>query len=324
MGSLRYVRVDEPYWISLAEEPIPEPGPDEVRLRAVRSLISAGSELRRYRRYEGYGAFQYPVTDLGYSMVGAVEAVGANVTAAKPGERFIAVKRHATHVLTQVEADTTRTAVRVPDGVSDEEGTFGPLLRSTLNWTRNFAVEAEDTVVVVGQGLVGALQLQGVRLHSPRRVFVTDGNPLRLDLARRMGADEAIDVNAGDPVAAIRELTGGRGADVVIETVGGAYVDSVGQSIQMCRSGGRVVIVGMHTAPIPIPYSGLHSLTIVGSNVGYDYSARLFRRAMELLAEGRFQVAPLITHRFSYEEAAAAFDLLDRRPGEAMGVVLEW
>ncbi len=324
MTEVRYLRLDEPGQLTLATAELPPLPADQVLLEARRSLISTGSELRRYRRYEGYTAFTYPVTDLGYSMVGTVTAVGDAVRGPAVGDRYVAVQRHATAVQTPADIDGVRTAVRVPDGVSDEEATFGPLLRSSLNWLRNYAIEPDQTVVIVGQGLVGALQMQAARLHTPRRLIVTDALPLRLDLARQLGADEAINAAEGDPVAAVRELTGGRGADVVVETVGGASVDSFVQALRMCRTGGRVVAVGMHTAPVPIPPHTLHGITVVGSQVGYSLAAGIFRRGLELVADGHFRVAPLVTHRFAFTAAADAYDLLDRRPAEALGVILEW
>ncbi len=324
MDDLQFVQVDEPYRVRLVSEPTRPPAADEVLLRARRSLISTGSELRRYRRYAGYDAFQYPVTDLGYSMVGEVVAIGAAVEGVAVGERYVTVQRHATLVHTRANVDGVRTAVRVPEGVSDEAATFGPLLRSTVNWIRNAAITVTDTVVVVGQGLVGALQLQAARLHSPQRTIVTDTWPLRLDLARRCGADEVINAATEDPVAEVRRLTGGQGAEVVIETVGGAAVDSFAQALRMCRGGGRLVAVGMHTAPVPVPAHTIHDKLVIGSQIGYDVGAAVFARAMALLAQGQFAVEPLITHRYDYRRVAEAYALLDERPGEALGVVLEW
>jgi len=320
----RYVQVDAPYRISLQTAELPEPGPGEVLLQARSSLISTGSELRRYRRYEGYGAFQYPVTDLGYSMVGCITAVGPNLPDACVGQRAVAVQRHADWIVTPFQNDGVRTAVPVPDGVGDDEATFGPLLRSTVNWLRNDAIEPEHTVVVVGAGLVGQLQAQAALLHTPRKLIVTDATPLRLDIAKACGAHEVINAAEVDPVAAVKSLNGGKGADVVIETVGGAYVESFEQACRMTRTGGRMVAVGMHTAPVAIPPHTIHNISIVGSQIGYRTEAAVFRRAMELLAEGRFRTGELITHRFAFEDAAEAYRLLDERPGEALGVVLRY
>ncbi len=299
-------------------------GPGEVLLQARSSLISTGSELRRYRQYEGYEAFEYPVTDLGYSMVGEIAAVGPQVPATWVGHRAVAVQRHADWVVTPYEHDGVRTAVEVPDGVSDDEATFGPLLRSTVNWLRNYAIEPEHTVVVVGAGLVGQLQAQAALLHTPRQVIVTDAIPLRLEIAQSCGAHEVIQAGEVDPVAAVKSLTGGKGADVVIETVGGASVESFAQACRMTRSGGRMIAVGMHTAPVAIPVHTVHHISIVGSQIGYRTAAAVFRRAMDLLAEGKFRTGPLITHRFAFENAAEAYRLLDQRASEALGVILRY
>ncbi|MBI2299136.1 MAG: zinc-binding dehydrogenase [Armatimonadetes bacterium] len=323
MLTTRYVRVDEPCAVRLAEEAIDPPGEHEVLLAARRSLISTGSELRRYRRYEGYDAFTYPVTDLGYSFAGTLVAAGRAVRA-QAGDRYAAVARHASLVTMAANADEVRTALPIPAGVSDEEATFGPLLRSTLNWLRVAAVTPGHTVAVLGQGLVGALLLQAVKLRQVARVFVTDTYPLRLDIARACGADEAIHAGETDPVQAVRALTGGRGADVVIDTVGGAFTDSFGQALGLCRSGGRIVMVGMHTRPLALPVHTIHDKTRVGSNVGYDTSARIFARGLAMIEAGSFRPGALITHRFAIDDVAAAYQLLDQRPEEALGVILEW
>lgn len=324
MTACRHVRVNAPYQLDFADEELPPPADDELLLKARSSLISTGSELRRYRRYEGYTAFQYPVCDLGYSFTGEVVERGGQLQAVAPGTRVVAVKRHATHVLTRYQVDETRTAVPIPDGVSDDEATFAPLLRSTLNWTRLADIQLDDSVAVLGQGLVGALLLQAAKLHHPKRLLATDTYALRLDLARRLGADEAFDAAAVDPVRAVREATGGKGANVVIETVGGAFTQSFEQAIGMCASGGRIVLVGMHTKPLSIPAHTMHDKRLLGSSLGYDYRAEVMRLGLDLVARRRLDVASLLTHRFGAAQAAEAYALLDQHPDQALGVILDW
>jgi threonine dehydrogenase-like Zn-dependent dehydrogenase len=304
------------------EAPVPAIGPREALVRNRRTLISRGSEIgRRYLMAEAVDP-----AIMGYSAAGVVAAVGAAVAEYVVGQRVVAVAPHAEYIAVDVDREDGTWLMPLPDEVSFERGAFHPLATGATMWAKIAGVQSGDTVAVLGQGLVGSLVMQALRPYAPGRVIAIDALANRRALAAQLGADVVIDAAAGDPVAAVLDLTGGNGADVVIDCVGGrAGVRSFAQALDMCRPLGRIHLIALyHGEPLPLDSSKLQRRLLIG---GY-YTAESRRpgaeRAMAALRDGSLQVAPLITHRFPYGEAKAAFDLLYERPGEALGVIFDW
>ena len=202
--------------IQLEDVPIPEINANQIRVKADTTLISRGSELfRRYIREEAV-----PHTIMGYSLTGTVDAVGTEVEGYNVGERVMAVAPHAEYVTAEPDATDGRI-VRLLDGVSFEEGTFLPLATSAVAWADSSGVKSGDTVVVLGQGLVGSLMMQVFRAYDPERIITVDGLPFRCQLSTQLGADVSINANETDPVEEVLRLTDGSGADLVVDCVGG-------------------------------------------------------------------------------------------------------
>ena len=309
--------------IAMEEVEIPQPGPGEVLVRLEASLISRGSEiLRRYRMEE-------PVDHsmMGYSDAGVVAAVGEGVEGISLGDRVCAVAPHAQYVIADTQASPHPRVVRLPDAVSCEAATFLPLATSSNVWCRTADIQRHETVVVMGQGLVGSLCMQIAKQYQARQVIAVDALPLRCELAERLGADHVIDVSEQDPVEAVRELTDGRGAEVVLETVGGPPgIESFRQSVDLCAAGGRVVLIALyHGQPLPLDASAVMSKRIVGGNIEMherrEWASAL---SLQMIADGRLRVDEMVSRRFPYLEAPEAFHLLNDRLGEALGVVLNW
>ena len=202
--------------IQLEEVPTPTPGPDEVLARTDVTLISRGSELfARYIRDEAVSP-----SIMGYSLAGRVEAVGDDVLTYGVGDRVMIVAPHATHAI-GTPRDTDGRMVCLPDDVSEEAATFLPLVTSAVAWADSSGVRPGDTVVVLGQGLVGSLMLQVLRTRDVGRIIAVDALASRCDLSRSLGADIVVNARETDPVAAVRSATDGAGADLVIDCVGG-------------------------------------------------------------------------------------------------------
>jgi threonine dehydrogenase-like Zn-dependent dehydrogenase len=308
--------------IVVEEAPRPAPRRREALVRTVRSLISRGSEIgRRYLHAEAIDP-----AIMGYSAAGVVEQVGADVTEYAPGDRVAVVAPHAEYVLGDVDREDGSWMMRLPDALSFEQAAFHPLATGAVMWAEIAGVQPGDAVVVLGQGLVGSLVMQALRAHRPGRVIAVDALPARCALAERLGADAVVNAGADDPVRAVLDLTGGQGAEVVVDCVGGqAGVRSFDQALDMCRVFGRIHLIALyHGAPLPLDSSKIQRRLLVGG-----YFTRASRRpaadqALAMLADGRFQVEPLITHRFPYTAAKPAYDLLAERPGEALGVIFTW
>ena len=311
------------YNILLEEVEMPSVAPTEIRVRAERSLISRGSEI--WRRYVREEAIDH--RSMGYSLVGRVEEVGAEVEAFALGDRVAALAPHAQYVTVEVINTHHRpAAVVLPEEVSAEEGTFWPLGTSSVLWMWQTAAGANDTMVIQGQGLVGSGCMQVAKAQGVGRVIAVDALPLRCELARELGADEVVDASTGDPLEAVKLLTDGQGADVVVEAVGGrAGAAAFAQAQDMLRPGGLLQVLGLYEEePLPLYSSKIMGKRLVGSYLEASKRAEGSARTLELLAAGRIQFDKMITHRFPYTAAAEAFDLLYNRLGETMAVLLTW
>jgi alcohol dehydrogenase len=175
-------------------------------------------------------------------------------------------------------------------------------------------------VVIVGAGPIGLAAVLTARLFSPSSIVVVDPAEPRRDAAKRLGADVIL---GGDPTAAeevVRSMTGGLGADVVIEAVG------IPETFELCtrlvRPGGRVANVGVHGKPATLHLESLwiKNLTITTGLVDTSTTPAL----LGLLADGRLDPTSLVTHRFGLGEMLTAYDVFSR-PEEtgALKVVLE-
>lgn len=309
--------------IAIEETDPPRPAPTEVLIRAECSLISRGSEIwRRYAREEAIDP-----RIMGYSLAGQVVEVGAQVAEFAPGDRVAALAPHAEYAAMEVVAPAHRpSVVRLPAGVSAEAGTFWPLATSSVLWMEELRAQPGDPVVILGQGLVGSGCMQILRALTGARAIAVDALPARCALARSLGADEVIDASAVDPVAAVRQLTGGAGAQAVVEAVGGrAGAAAFAQAQDMLRRGGLLQVLGLYEdEPLPLDSAKIQGRRLVGGYLDPEQRPRASDRALQLLAGEQLQAARMITHRFPFAEAAAAFDLLYHRPGETLGVILMW
>ncbi len=311
------------YNILVEEVEVPAIAPTEILIRAQCSLISRGSEI--WRRYVREEAIDHRM--MGYSLVGRVAEVGAEVAEFKTGDLVAALAPHAEYAAVEVVASQHKPAVvRLPAGMSPEAGTFWPLATSSVLWMWETEAGPDDVMVVQGQGLVGSGCMQAAKAQGAGRVIGIDAVPLRCDLAHELGADAVIDASSGDPVAQVLERTEGAGADIVVEAVGGrAGARAFAEAQDMLKRGGLLQVLGLYEdEPLPL-YSGkIMGKRLIGSYLDASRRPEGSARALELLAADQIQFAKMITHRFPYAEAAAAFDLLYHRLGEAMAVLLRW
>lgn len=308
--------------IVMEQVPIPELGPNEVLVRVHRSLISRGSEL--WRRYVMPG----PVDprSMGYSTAGVVEKVGSEVTRFAPGDRVSCTAPHAEYAIGDASAAAKRRVVHLPDDVPFVDGTFQPLITSSIGWTATAGIQPQHTVIILGLGLVGNLVMQAATRFMPALLCGVDMLPIRRRLMEQLNVGEVIDGAARDPVESVLELTDGKGADIVIDCVGGrAGIKSFAQAQDMMAAGGLLQIIGLyHDGPLPLDAAKMQRKRLIGGylmDTDVDANARA---AMEALSSGLVQAAPLVTHRFPGSQAKQAFDLLYEHPEDAMGVIMEW
>jgi L-iditol 2-dehydrogenase len=209
-------------------------------------------------------------------------------------------------------------AVRLPATLPYDVGAMIEPLAVALHAVAITPIEPSDRVVIVGAGAIGLLTLLALRERGVAWVAITDRSPHRLAIARALGADLAIDVAAIDPVDAIGAATGGGGADVVFEAVG--ITATVAQSVAVARSGGQVTWIGNSAPTVELPMQTMvtRELVLRGSYTFIDE----FDQAIELLADDRIDVRPLIELTAPLDEAPGLFQRLGDASLDAVKVML--
>ncbi|MDP6597789.1 MAG: zinc-binding dehydrogenase [Candidatus Poribacteria bacterium] len=307
--------------IQLEDTPIPEINSCQVLVRTSKTLISRGSEL--FRRYILEEAVAPSI--MGYSLTGTIEQVGSEVTEYRAGQRVMVVAPHAQYAVGEVDS-SKGNVVPLTENVSFEEGTFLPLARSATAWVDSSGVKAGDQVVVLGQGVVGSLIMQLLRGCQPEQIITVDTLPLRCQLSQKLGADEVINASEVDPVEAVKQLTKGRGADLVIDCVGGyAGVKSFEQAQDMVAQRGTIQLIALYQQqPLPLHASKIMQKRLVAGILTDESPVQIAQRALSSIEQGMIQIQPMITHLFPYTEAKEAFDLLWHTPEKTLGVLLDW
>ena len=350
----RVLVLEGPRTLRLREEDAPKPAAREVRVRALVSGISHGTELSLYRGSSAFAdrefdrelrAFvkpdpprpTYPVR-LGYSLVGVVEEVGDAVTELAPGDRVHAGVPHREDALVDLDAAARSTypLVRLPAGDPPPWALFVSLGAVALVATHDAAVKLGDHVAVIGLGAIGLLLVQMARLAGAARVTAVDPVRIRRELALELGAHAAVDpASAQDGAGAAIKRAGGRGLDVAIETSGAAA--GLHDAIAAAGLGGRVVTVGFYqggAGAVRLGEEWHHNRLDMVSSMGawgaphrahpaWD-RPRVMQTVVDLLAAGAVRVDGLPVRRFSFEQAAEAYRWLDANPNEAVKVALTY
>lgn len=219
--------------------------------------------------------------------------------------------------------DARANLAPIPPGLSDEDVLLVPDIFSTgLAGAESGRIRVGDTVVVYAQGPIGLCATLGAKLRGAATIVGVDSVPERLAMSRRFGANVVVDHTDADPVAVVRGLTGGRGADVAIEALG--QETTWENALRSVRPGGVVSSLGVYSGKLPVPYDAFHAglgdQTIVTTLCpgGKDR----MRRLMAMVQSGRVDLTPLITHHFSLDLVEEAFDLFRHQRDGVMKVAL--
>jgi alcohol dehydrogenase len=205
---------------------------------------------------------------------------------------------------------------RIPDRLTDEQVVLLADIASTgFSGAESGGVRIGDTVVVFAQGPIGLCATAGARLMGASLVIGVDSDPVRLAMARTMGADVALDFTKVDVIDEVRRLTGG-GTDVAIEALGtqGTFENA----LRCLRPGGTLSSLGVYSGKLQLPYdafaAGLGDHRVVTTLC--PGGKERMRRLMAMVDSGRFDPLPLITHRFALDNIVEAYDLFaNRRDG---------
>ena len=305
-----------------------QPEDREVLIRTASSLISPGTETAFLMALPNTpGEFpQYP----GYSNAGVIIASGSKVSKFKKGDRVVSRKDHASHVIASEDE-----LMMIPDGLSFDEATFFALGSIALQGIRKAYIELGESVVVLGQGLVGQLSLQMAKLSGGMPVVGVDLYDYRLNLSSKNGADHVLNPLEVDLVEEIEKLTEGKGADVVIEATGNA--DLINEAFKLVGEYGRLIILGSPRGTSEVNfYPEIHKkgIRIIGAHnrtrpKHESYHGWWTQRddsslVLMLVSSGRLNVRDLITVKMGFREAPEAYARLINEKDSVLGIVLDW
>ncbi|MFD1611320.1 zinc-binding dehydrogenase [Sphingomonas tabacisoli] len=335
--------LNAPRELAFEESETPSPGANEVLIRTLHSGISAGTELSQYRGTNPFmhrrfdertrlfqpaesPSWPYPVRNLGYEEVG--EIVESRVPDLPVGARVFGTWNHRTHFV--ATADYARER-RMPKGADPRIGIFSHIGAVALNGVHDANIRIGDLVAVFGLGVPGQIVAQAAT-RSGAQVIAVDPDPLRRELALKMGAAHAIEAKGA--ADAIKEMTGGRGADSCIEVSGAP--PALGEAIRAVAYASRVVAMGFfqgELAGVRLGEEFHHNrvqlicsqISGVAPEASHRWSKpRLWRTAVELQHRGVLNLLPLITHTAPFEDAPALFERLDRGEPGLLQAVLEF
>ncbi len=320
-----------PRTVSIREETVPPPTTGEVRIAAIASFISHGTERLVYRGEVEptlaldlptlRGSFAFPIK-YGYAIVGNVIDVGPEVEHLRIGDPVVALHPHQT--IFTIPAHLVK---QLPTSLSPEAGGFYANVETALTICHDAAPRLGETVVVLGQGVVGLLVTQLLQRAGARVIAVEPDNTRRA-LAERFGA---LTLAYADRTT-IADLTDSRGADIVIEVSGSPA--ALQQAIELTAVEGLVVVASWYGQKPVTLMLGEHfhrgRVRLRSSQVGrlapetyprWDYHRRS-RTVIDLLPQLR--LIELISHQFPFTQAATAYTLIDQAPAGLVQVMLRY
>ncbi len=325
----------KPNEVTLETAALPPLGPRDVLVRTEASLISAGTELSNLRGDLNYDNFpKYP----GYSNVGVVERVGEQISDFAAGDRVLSNGRHASHHVVSRAAGRTgapQTLLRVPDGVDPADATFTTLGAVAMHGIRKAEPKLGQAAAVVGQGVVGQLLCQLLRLNGVHPVIGIDVFPARLDAGAKSGTPVLVNAEEEDVVQRAMQETGGAGVNLGFDaTRSGTALRAL---MDMAAQSGKILLVGSipRTAELPL-FDPLQTkeLSIMGvlqprsplvAHAYYPWTQQRNRaEILDLLARKSLRVDHLITHRLPPAHAPQAYDMIARGGSDWLGVVFAW
>jgi threonine dehydrogenase-like Zn-dependent dehydrogenase len=308
-------------------------GPRQLLVKTHYSVISPGTELDCLSGRES-GWFHIPAP-LGYCAVAEVVATGEAVSSYAVGDIVLSATSHATYGV--VEEDWTRG--KVPAGIALCLAPLVHMALISITALRNSSAELGDFAVVIGQGLVGSLAAQ-LFLRQGCRVIAVDRLAGRLEISRQCGIEMLVDASKGDAVQAVKDLTGGAGAEIVIEATGSAPGALMG--MDMAARNGEMILLGtprgsceadvipllraVHRASPNLTMKGAHggSLRSLPDPYVKHSLVRNARIVLALVARGELKLEPLVSKVVKSSDAPEAYKELREHPEKLMGVIFDW
>jgi L-iditol 2-dehydrogenase len=331
--------------LDVVEMPAPRPAEDELLIRIAACGI-CGSDVHGY---DGSTGRRLPPIVMGHEAAGIVESVGTAVTNFRTGDRvtfdstvycgkcFFCLRgqvnlcdnREVIGVSTpafrrmgafaEFVTVPARIAYKLPDNMPFAHAAMIEAVSVAVHAVSLTPIALDDTVVVVGAGMIGLLTLQAVRLAGAGKILVLDVDDTRLEMARSLGATHTFNSRSPDVIAQILEQSMGRGADAALECVGSTV--PVKLAIDSVRKGGAVTLVGNVAPTIEL---GLQSVVTRQIRLqGSCASSGEYPACISMIARGAIQVEPLISALAPLEDAPSWFQRLYQHEPGLLKVVIE-
>ena len=345
----------EPGRIVLESRPVPDVGPLDALIRiSMTTICGTDVHIQRGEYPVRKGLI------IGHEPVGIIEKLGSQVAGYEEGQRVIAgaitPSGHSYACLCgqhsqdggaaphgfkpaggwrfgntidgcQAEfvlvPDAMANLAPVPANLRDEQVLMCPDIMSTgFAGAESGGVRIGDLVAVFALGPIGLCAAIGARLMGATTVIGVDTVPERLAIARRLGVDHVVDYRNADPIAAIRELTGGRGVDVAIEALG--QQQTFENALRVLRPGGTLSSLGVYSTDLRIPLdaftAGLGDNKIVTTLC--PGGKERMQRLMAVVASGRTDPGALVTHRFKLDQIEEAYDFFGHQRDGVLKVAI--
>ena len=328
--------------LELIAAPLPEPGPNDVRIRVKRTSI-CGTDVHIYN-WDDWAArtIQAPMI-IGHEFVGVIDAVGSNVQGFEPGDlvdgeghivcgqcrNCLAGRRHLCKSTRGVGVNRdgafadylcipASNAVHVDPAIPlDVLSCFDPL-GNAVHTALQYDLVGED-VLITGAGPIGCMATAVARQAGARQVVVTDINPARLALAQRMGATRVVDAARERLADVQRELGMKEGFDVGLEMSG--HPQALSEMIDNMFHGGRIALLGIMPERAAIDWNKVvFSMLTIRGVYGREMYETWYK--MTALIQSGLDISPVITHRLPCTEFERGFELM--RTGQSGKIVLNW
>jgi 2-desacetyl-2-hydroxyethyl bacteriochlorophyllide A dehydrogenase len=331
-----------PNHIQIQQVPIPKPGPGEAVIRVTLTTI-CGTDLHILRG-------EYPVKPgltIGHEPVGVIHELGLGVEGYRVGERVLVgaitpcgqcnfcLSGHWSqcggpiggwkfgNTINGAQAEyllvpsAQANLAKIPDELTDEQVVLLADIASTgISAAESAEVKIGDTVAVFAQGPIGLCATAGAKLKGASFIIAVESEPVRMEMAKRMGANVVVNHRKLDAVDEIRRLTDGVGVDVAIEALGTQATFE--NALRVLRPGGTLSSLGVYSGKLSLPVEpfaaglGDHKIVTTLCPGGKER----MRRLMELVRHGRLDLTPLLTHTFPLERITEAYKLFgERREG---------
>jgi L-iditol 2-dehydrogenase len=331
--------------LDIADLPAPVPGVDEILVRVAACGI-CGSDVHGY---DGTSGRRIPPIVMGHEAAGVVAAAGKSVTKFKPGDRVtfdstvycgqcefclqgdinLCDNRQVIGVscgdfrragaFAEYVVVPQRICYHLPEELEFQEAAMLEAVSVALHAVRVSQMKGGETALVIGAGMIGLLTLQAAKAAGASQVLIADIDRSRLERAEKLGADAALLLSGTELVEEILRRTGGRGVDLVLEAVG--RDETIAASIASVRKGGTVTLIGNISPQVKIPLQVVVSRQI--RLQGSCASSGEYPEAMELLANGKIKVKPLITAVAPLSDGPSWFARLHAGEPNLMKVVLD-